>query len=88
MTRSGFSSSTLRFRKSIASSGCSGISSATTSASGISCLSSVTVPDCPDEAKPCTYITFLPLISSGNSILYWLSIIFVLLLIGCKITNK
>ena len=54
MMRSGCSAAQ-RLRKSVtASSGSIGRSGATTLACGNTSRMRVTVPDCPDEAKPCT----------------------------------
>ena len=65
MMRSGCSSAAIAFSICSPSSGCSGMSRATTVALGISVRSICTVPDCADEPNPCTYISFLPRISSG-----------------------
>ena len=70
MMRSGCSRCCMARSMSMASAGCRGMSSATTVASGNSVRSMVTVPDCADDPKPCTYIIFLPCMRSGYCLTY------------------
>ena len=77
-TRSGLSESQTLCSKSMASAGCMGRSGATTTAPGSNSRSLATVPDWPDDAKPWTYSIFLPDMTSGNDLMYALSISFCL----------